>query len=155
MQWRWLIGGLITAMLGWQPLWATEKGAEPVAETQRWMPERPWEVIEVAIILDTSGSMESLIDAARLKLWEVVQDLSLLEPTPILRVAILTYGNGKNESQRGWVRIETDLTGDLDLVSERLFELKSEGGTEYVGRALQAALEGLTWASSTDALRLI
>ena len=113
------------------------------------------EVIEVAIALDTSGSMKGLIDAARLRLWAIVNDLTLLEPTPKLRVALLTYGNSKNDAKTGWVRLETDLTEDLDLVSARLFELTSEGGTEYVGRVLQTALGELSWTSSNDALKLI
>ncbi len=37
--------------------------------------------------------MQPLIDAVRLMLWEIVQDLTVLEPAPSLRVALLTYGN--------------------------------------------------------------
>jgi hypothetical protein len=120
-----------------------------------WEPERPWEVIDVAIALDTSGSMQGLIDTARLRLWEIVNDLHGAEPAPTLRVALLTFGNGKSDPKAGWVKVESDLTEDLDRVSERLFELTSEGGNEYVGRVLQAALEGLSWTDSQDALRLV
>ena len=111
--------------------------------------------IDVAIALDVSGSMRGLIDAARLKLWEIVNDLSTAEPAPRLRVALLTYGNQRGSAQSGWARIETDFTDDLDLVSERLFALQSRGADEYVGRVLKLALQDLSWTGSPDALRLL
>lgn len=111
--------------------------------------------IDVAIALDVSGSMRGLIDAARLKLWEIVNDLSTAEPAPRLRVALLTYGNQRGSAQSGWARIETDFTDDLDLVSERLFALRSRGADEYVGRVLKLALQDLSWTGSPDALRLL
>jgi len=116
-------------------------------------PARGQEAIDVAIALDTSGSMETLVDAARLKLWEIVNDLTVMEPTPRLRIALLTYGNRTNDRRTGWVRIETPLTSDLDLVSERLFELECSGGNELVARALRTALDQLDW--DEDAARII
>jgi len=120
-----------------------------------FVPENPAEVIELAIILDTSGSMESLIDAARLTLWDTVNELTLLDPPPQLRVALLTYGSSKNDRDNGWIRVETPLTSDLDLVSERLFQLETGGGMEYVGRVLQAAVEQLAWTDSPDTIKLV
>ena len=153
---------IVMALALWLlPAWGGAQGreganlVEAVESAPLWQPERPWEVIDVAIALDTSGSMQGLIDTTRLKLWEIVNDLHGAEPEPSLRVALLTFGNGKSDSKAGWVRVESDLTEDLDRVSERLFELISEGGTEYVGRVLHAALEGLSWTDSHDALRLV
>ncbi len=40
--------------------------------------------IDLAICLDTSGSMSGLIEAAKQKLWAIVNDLALVEPTPRL-----------------------------------------------------------------------
>ena len=120
-----------------------------------WVPDRPWEVIEVAIALDVSGTMQPLLDAARLSLWEIVNDLSLLQPTPTLRVALLTYGSPRSDPQSGWVRIETDLTQNLDAVSERLFALQTGGDTEYVTRAVLTALQSLSWTDSDEALKLV
>jgi hypothetical protein len=123
--------------------------------SQAFLPDRPWETIEMAILLDTSGSMQGLIDAARIKLWDVVNDLTLAQPTPRLRVALVTFGHSKSPRATGYVKVETDLTEDLDLVSERLFALTSAGGTEYVGRVLKIALEDLTWTDSHDTLKLV
>ena len=113
------------------------------------------DTIEIAIVLDTSSSMRGLIDSVRFKLWEIVDDLGMAEPTPRLRLALLTYGNTENPVDDGWVRIESDLTDDLDLISERLLALTSDGGTELVGRALQRAVDELTWTSSEEALKMI
>ena len=139
-----------------------DKGEFPLPEVRLWaMMKQTIEEcgyrpgVDVAIALDTSGSMENLLEAARLKLWEIVHDLTLVEPTPTLRVALLTYGGKDNDHKAGWVRVETGLTRDLDLVSERLFALTAGGGAEYVARVLQAALEGLDWTSSEDALKLV
>ena len=141
---------LLCALAG--AVWGQTVEIAPAAEP--WELEEPGEAIDVAIALDTSGSMKSLTDAARLKLWEIVQEMTLMEPAPTLRVALLSYGR-KDQAQAGWVRVETDLTTDLDLVSERLFALDSEGGTEYVARVVQAAIEGLDWTDSQDALKFV
>lgn len=111
--------------------------------------------VELALCLDTSGSMDGLIEAAKSKLWAVVNDLALAQPAPRLRVALLSYGNDGHDAAAGWVRVAVPLTGDLDLVSRELFALTTNGGTELVGRVLRAALEQLDWDRSADALRLL
>jgi hypothetical protein len=110
--------------------------------------------VDLAICLDTSGSMSGLINAARQKLWAIVNELALAEPTPKLRVALLTFGNNGHDPEDGWVRIDSGLTDDLDVISQQLFALTTNGGTEYVGRVLHYA-EQLDWHPSDDALKLI
>ena len=112
-------------------------------------------VVELAICLDTSGSMDGLIHSARQKLWTIVNDLAKAEPTPRLRVALLSFGNDGNDAENGWVKVETPFTEDLDTVSQRLFRLTTNGGTELVGRVVQTSLQELDWHSSPDALRMI
>ena len=110
--------------------------------------------IDLAICLDTSNSMDGLIDAARRKIWTIVNDLALARPTPRLRVAVLAYGNDHYDKGAGWVKIQTTFTEDLDHVSKTLFGLTTKGGTEYVGRVLQSALT-LPWQEDKSALKLI
>ncbi len=117
--------------------------------------EEPGEPIDLVIALDVSGTMKPLIDSARVKLWEVINDLATAEPTPSLRVALLTYGNQTGTPASGWVRVESDLTADLDLISERLFALRSRGAEEYVGRVIKTAIEELSWSDSSQALRFL
>jgi len=110
--------------------------------------------IDLAICLDTSNSMDGLIDAARRKIWTIVNDLALAKPTPHLRVAVLAYGNDNYDKGAGWVKVQATFTEDLDHVSKTLFGLTTRGGTEYVGRVLQSALT-LPWQEDKGALKLI
>ena len=112
-------------------------------------------VVELAICLDTSGSMSGLIETAKQRLWAIVNDLALAEPTPQLRVALLTFGNDGHEESDGWVRVHTGFTTDLDLVSQELFSLSTNGGTELVGRVMNASLQKLSWTESPQALKLM
>ncbi len=112
-------------------------------------------VVELAICLDTSGSMDGLINSARQKLWTIVNDLAKAAPIPKLRVALLSYGNDGNNPENGWVKVETPFTQDLDMVSQKLFGLTTNGGTELVGRVVQTSLEELDWNSTAEALRMI
>jgi len=112
-------------------------------------------VIDLVICLDTSNSMDGLINAARTKIWQIVNDLALAEPTPRLRIALLDYGNDSLAPETGWVRIDSGFTEDLDLISQQLFGLTTNGGTEYVGRVLQRSLENLDWTEGDDTLKLI
>jgi hypothetical protein len=114
-------------------------------------PER--KPIDLVLCLDTSGSMTGLIHAARQKMWEVVNELAAAKPMPRLRVALLTYGSPGNDDA-GHVVLQTDLTEDLDLVSERLFALGTNGGDEYVGRVVRHATERLSWAGA-DAAKIL
>ncbi len=111
--------------------------------------------VDLAICLDTSGSMSGLIESAKQKLWAIVNELALAEPTPTLRVALFTFGNNGHDPENGWVKLETGLTEDLDLVSQQLFSMSTNGGTELVGRVLQASVDQLEWHPSESSLKII
>jgi len=111
-------------------------------------------VIEIVICLDTSSSMNGLINAARQKIWAIVNDLALAKPTPKLRVSVISYGNSGYDKAAGWVRVDLDFTDDLDKVSQTLFSLRTGGGTELVGRVMQRAL-ALSWSKEKGALKIM
>lgn len=111
--------------------------------------------VDLAICLDTSGSMDGLLDSARQGIWAIVNDFALAKPAPKLRVALLTFGNDGHNKDNGWVEVQTAFTEDLDLVSQKLFALTTNGGTELVGRAVQTSLDRLEWTSAQGALKLI
>jgi len=122
---------------------------DPVAK--RPAPVR--KLIDLALCLDTSGSMQGLVAAARQRLWEVVNELATAQPAPTLRVALLTFGSEGSEAD-GYVVVRTPFTTDLDLVSEKLFALGTDGGTEYVGRVVKTAVDRLQW-SGPDAAKIL
>lgn len=119
-------------------------------------PAKP--VIQVAVLLDTSNSMDGLIDQARTQLWRVVNELATAKKNgvaPDLRVALYEYGNDGLPAAKGHIRRVLPLTADLDKVSEELFALKTNGGSEYCGAVIDEATKGLDWSASNNDLKLI
>jgi len=127
---------------------------DPVASDRHCQPER--RDVDIVICLDTSGSMEGLIDSARARLWDVVNSLATAKPTPRLRVGLLTYGSPSNSTAaRGWIVKHTDLTSDLDTVYSKMMSMSINGGDEYVGWVLNDAVNSMEWSTDPKALRLI
>jgi hypothetical protein len=111
--------------------------------------------IDVVIALDTSSSMNGLIDSARAKLWDVVNLLGKARPQPTLRVGLISYGNTGYDRRVGWVRKDADLSTDLDGVYAKLFALTTNGGEEYVARAVKDATEQMQWDQDPQTLKII
>jgi hypothetical protein len=111
--------------------------------------------IDLVLCLDVSNSMDGLIDSAKQKLWDIVNDLAKVKPTPKLRVALYSYGCTSYDAQKGWVRKELDFVDDLDQVFQKLFALKTNGGEEYVARVCRDAIRDLGWSKNDGALRIL
>lgn len=124
----------------------------PAAAKPAAVPAKP---IDLVLCLDVSGSMNGLIDSAKLKLWDIVNEMARLKPTPDLRVALYSYGHDTYPAAAGWVRKEVDLTADLDGVYKALNALTINGGTELVARVSQTALAEQKWSPADGALRLM
>jgi hypothetical protein len=99
--------------------------------------------------------MQGLIDSAKLRIWDVVNELAKVKPTPDLRVALYSYGHASYGADNGYVRKEIDLTTDLDEVYAKLNALTIGGSVELVARVSRAALTDQKWADHPDALKLI
>jgi hypothetical protein len=124
---------------------------EPAPPAQ---PEKPAD-IDLVICLDVSSSMNGLINSAKAKLWDIVNEFAKAKPTPNLRVALYSYGHNTYDAQTGWVRKDLDFTHDLDQVNDKLFGLRTSGGTELVARVTKAALEQLAWSKDAKALKIV
>ena len=114
--------------------------------------------IQLAILLDTSNSMDGLINQAKTHLWKIVNELARTRKNGRrvnLEVALYEYGNDALNSREGYLRQVTTLTNDLDLLSEKLFELDTYGGSEFCGTVIKSAIEGLPWSNNGDDLKLI
>jgi hypothetical protein len=111
--------------------------------------------VDLVIALDISGSMDGLIDSARQKLWDVTNLLAQAKPTPVLRVGLVSYGSPQYPQQEGYVHIDSDLTTDLDSIYSKLFALRTNGGDEYVARAVQTATTKMQWSQDQNALKII
>ena len=116
------------------------------------------QTIKVALLLDTSNSMDGLINQAKAQLWEIVNELSYAKygiQKPDLEIALYEYGNDHLESSDGFVRQVLAFNSDLDEISEKLFSLTTNGGKEYCGQVISASLKELVWGENNNDLRLI
>jgi hypothetical protein len=114
--------------------------------------------IQVAILLDTSNSMDGLIDQARSQLWRMVNEFALAKKNgrnADLHVALYEYGNSRLPQSQGYIRRVLPFTTDLDRLSEELFALRTNGGDEYCGQVIAEATKGLEWSSSGEDLKVV
>jgi hypothetical protein len=115
-------------------------------------------VVQIAILLDTSGSMEGLIEQAKGQLWKIVNEFINAKQNgkrPELEVALFEYGKDTLPAGTGYIRLIAPLTNDLDKISEELFKLTISGGDEYCGWVIKDAVERLAWSKSPDAFKAI
>jgi hypothetical protein len=148
-----LVGAAVLAVGVALPLPAADEpkpGAPPVPA--RAAEGRP---IDLVICLDISGSMDGLIASAKIQLWNVVNELARIKPTPNLRVGLYTYGATRYDPKAGWVHKDVDLTEDLDDVYKALNGLTTGGGEEYVARVTKAAMDEQKWSADKDALKIV
>ncbi|TWO33761.1 VWA domain-containing protein [Seonamhaeicola sediminis] len=114
--------------------------------------------IKVALLLDTSNSMDGLIDQAKAQLWDIVNELSYAKcrnEKPNLKIALYEYGNDRLNGDEGYIRQVLPFSDDLDDISKELFSLTTNGGNEYCGQVIQTSLNQLNWGNNPDDLKLI
>ena len=114
--------------------------------------------IKVALLLDTSNSMDGLINQAKAQLWEIVNELSYAKcdnENPDLEIALYEYGNDNLSSKEGYIRQVIGFSSDLDELSEKLFALKTNGGNEFCGEVILTSLKQLDWGENKNNLKLL
>ncbi|MBL7936613.1 MAG: VWA domain-containing protein [Bacteroidia bacterium] len=114
--------------------------------------------IQVALLFDTSNSMDGLIEQAKSRLWDIVNTLTTLKyqgKTPVIEIALYEYGNDGLSVATNYIRQVTPLTTDLDLISEKLFALKTNGGSEYCGAVIQSSVKELKWDDGLNTMKLV
>jgi hypothetical protein len=114
--------------------------------------------IQLALLLDTSNSMDGLIDQAKSQLWKIVNELAITKKDrhPVdLYVALYEYGKEAIPAQEGHLRNIVPFTQDLDRISDELFKLRTNGGQEYCGKVILDAVNNLQWRKSNDELKII
>ncbi|HRP68248.1 MAG TPA: CsgG/HfaB family protein [Turneriella sp.] len=115
-------------------------------------------LVQLAILLDTSSSMDGLLNQTRTQLWKIVNTLAGGEregKKPRIEVALYEYGNSMLKESNHYVRQVLPFTTNLDQASEKLFELKTMGGLEYCGAALNDAFTNLEWKNYDDVYRVV
>jgi hypothetical protein len=116
------------------------------------------ELIQIAILLDASNSMDGLIGQAKTQLWKIVNEFALAKrngKTPRLEVAFYEYGKSSLPMAEGYIRQIVPLSTDLDKISDELFKLTTNGGDEYCGQVILRAIGELSWSTSTGVMKAI
>src|SRR5688572_29546698 len=114
--------------------------------------------IQVALLMDTSSSMDGLIEQAKSQLWKIVNELATAEyqgTKPTIEIALYHYGNDGLSKSSNYIKQILPFTTDLDKVSDELFKLSTNGGEEYCGAAVEDATLNLKWSDSNEDLKLI
>ncbi len=120
--------------------------------------ERPAPVarprVELAFVLDTTGSMGGLIDSARRKIWAIANEIARAKPTPDLRIGLVAFRDRGDE----YVTRVHDLDADLDRVYATLCAYRADGGgdgPEGVNEGLRAGVTKLSWSRETAVLKVL
>lgn len=114
--------------------------------------QRP--TVEVAFVLDTTGSMGGLIEGAKQKIWSIASKIADAQPSPDLRVGLIGY----RDKGDAYVTRVFDLNEDLDHIYQQLTAFRAQGGgdtPEHVGRALGEAVSTLSWSQNPKAMKMI
>lgn len=118
--------------------------------------ERPR--VQIAILLDTSNSMDGLISQAKTQLWSIVNEFVKARKDgkpPVVQVSLFEYGKQSLVPGAGFVRMILPLTDDLDRLSEELFSLKTNGGDEFCGWVIRDAVNRLEWSPERGVYKAI
>ena len=126
-----------------------ETEVTPLAKNQK---------IQVAILLDVSGSMNGLIDQAKEQLWNMVSVMGKVkceQGNPLIEIALYEYGRTTNDQAAGYVKQISGFSSDLDRLSQSLFSLNTDGGDEYCGQVILTSLNDLAWDGNADNYKVI
>jgi hypothetical protein len=120
------------------------------------------DTVQIALLLDTSSSMDGLINQARSHLWKMVDDLGKMTRVVggktrgvKIELALFEYGNDTIPASAGYIRQVLPFTTDLDKVSEQLHGLFTNGGSEFAGQAIETAVTTLQWSADPAAMRFV
>ncbi|MBL8634371.1 MAG: VWA domain-containing protein [Myxococcales bacterium] len=110
--------------------------------------------VDVVFVLDTTGSMSSLISGAKKKIWEIARFIAQGQPAPELRIGLVAYRDVGDE----YVTKFFDLTDDMDGVYQNLSSFSAGGGgdtPEHVAKALHDAVYRSSWSPGKNTLKMV
>lgn len=110
--------------------------------------------VEVAFVLDTTGSMGGLIEGAKRKIWSIATAIADSNPDADVRMGLVAYRDLGDD----YVTKTFDLTTDIQDLYANLLELKARGGGDWpesVNEALDIAVNKLRWTPTGDTRRIV
>ena len=110
--------------------------------------------VEVVFVLDTTGSMSSLIASAKEKIWSIANTLAQAKPPPEIKFGLIGY----RDKGDAYVTKFTEMTTDLDDLYLNLMAFQAGGGgdsPESVNQALHEAISDIEWSAEEGAYRVV
>lgn len=110
--------------------------------------------LEVVFVLDTTGSMDSLIDGAKQKIWSIANTMIDLNAEAEIAFGLIGYRDLEDE----YVTRVHALTDDVQGIFTKLRRFEANGGgdtPEAVNEALSAAVTKIDWGNEANGTRII
>jgi hypothetical protein len=110
--------------------------------------------VEVAFVLDTTGSMAQLIEGAKRKIWSIATTIVEENPGAEIRMGLIAYRDIGDE----YVTKRIELTADIQDLYARLLEFKARGGGDWpesVNEALHEGITKLSWTQGPEVSRIV
>jgi Mg-chelatase subunit ChlD len=110
--------------------------------------------VEVVFVLDTTGSMGGLIQAAKEKIWSIATTMAQAEPAPEIRMGLVAY----RDRGDAYVTRVVDLSADLDSMYATLMDFQAAGGgdgPESVNQALHDAVHRVSWSQDEQTYKVV
>ena len=130
--------------------WAGQSSAhEDVATSAKIKP-----VVEVAFVLDTTGSMGPLIEGAKRKIWSIATAIVDANPDAEIRMGLVAYRDIGDE----YVTKTFNITDDIQDLYASLLELRARGGGDWpesVNEALHVGIAKLAWTQGEEICRIL
>jgi hypothetical protein len=110
--------------------------------------------VEVAFVLDTTGSMGDLIEGAKRKIWSIASTIVDSNPNADIAMALVAYRDRGDD----YVVKSMALSEDIQGLYGKLVKLEADGGgdtPESVNEALDKTINGLQWSAGSDVKRIV
>lgn len=110
--------------------------------------------IEVVFVLDTTGSMSGLINAAKEKIWSIASTMAQAQTAPEIKMGLVAY----RDRGDAYITQTIDLSNDLDSMYAKLMDFRAQGGgdgPESVNQALYDAVHKLSWNQDENTYKVV
>jgi hypothetical protein len=111
-------------------------------------------IVEVAFVLDTTGSMGPLIEGAKRKIWSIATSIIDANPNAEIRMGLVAYRDIGDE----YVTKSFPLTTDIQDLYGKLLQLRAQGGGDWpesVNEALFVGVSKLNWTQGSEICRIL
>ena len=110
--------------------------------------------IELVFVLDTTGSMSGLIQAAKDNIWSIASSMASAQSAPTIKMGLVAY----RDRGDAYVTRVVDLSEDLDTNYGTLMGFQAGGGGDHpesVNKALHDAVTQMSWSKDENTYRVI